>query len=159
MQFTRRALVGRSISAIGLSLGLLPFARIRFARAQTSAETAVSFRWRVPDSHFQTVKDSLAFEGTVEQERDTKGLPLIAIIIGVAMLPSLADALLNLRRKLEQPGLKIDARNQEIKIDVDPTLPRGMILLVDSSGAKLYDSDQLTDPLVLAKTLAASMGK
>ena len=46
------------------------------------------------------------------------------------MLPSLVDAILTLRRKLVQPGLKIDARGTEIKIDVDPTLPRGTILLV-----------------------------
>src|SRR5512147_1505533 len=57
---------------------------------------------------------------------------------GDAMLPSL-DAILTLRCKLVQPDLKIDTGGTEIKIDVDPTLPHGTIVLVDASGAKLYE--------------------
>ncbi|MFZ1413085.1 MAG: hypothetical protein WAS73_00680 [Defluviicoccus sp.] len=159
MRLTRRTFTGRAVRASGFVLGLVPLARIQFVGAQTSADEAVSFRWRVPAAHYHTVQDSLVFDGKVEQERDTKGLPLVAVLVGVAMLPSLADAVLTLRRKLVQPGLKIDVRGPEIKIEIDPTLPRGMILLVDGSGAKLYEPNQLTVPAELAKAIAAAMSK
>lgn len=119
----------------------------------------VAFRWRVPSAHYQTVEDALRFEGTVEEERDTKGLPLVFVFVGVALLPSLVDAVLTLRRKLVQPGLKIDARGTDIKIGVDATLPPGTILLCDKTGCKLYEPDQLTDPAKLAEALAGAKAK
>jgi hypothetical protein len=119
----------------------------------------VSFRWRVPTAHYETVKSSLIFKGTVEEEHDTKGLPLIFIFIGVTLLPSLIDAIITLRRKLVEPGLKIDTRDKEVKIDVDSDLPRGSILLIDKKGAKLIEPDQLTVPSELTKVLADAMAK
>lgn len=128
------------------------------AGAQTAENEPIRFRWRVPTAHYQTVENTLVFDGRVEEERDTKGV-LVVVFVGVAMLPSLVDAVLTLRRKLVQPGLKIDARGTEIKIEVDATLPRGTILLVDASGAKLYEPDQLTDSAELAKALIGAKSK
>ncbi len=119
----------------------------------------VAFRWRVPSAHYQTVEDALRFEGTVEQERGSKGLPLVMVFVGATLLPLLVDAILVLRRKLVQPGLKIDARGTEIKIEVDPTLPRATILLCDQTGCKLYEPDQLTAPAELLKALAGAKAK
>jgi hypothetical protein len=158
MLATRRSFTGGAASLIILEAGSVLFANLPPASAQAAAEEEVSFRWRVPIAHFQTVEDSLTFQGSIEEERDTKG-PLVFILIGVALLPSLADAVLTLRRKLVQPGLRIDTRGTEIQINVDPTLPRGMILLVDRSGAKLYEPDQLADSAELAKALATAVGK
>jgi hypothetical protein len=118
--------------------------------AQAESGQKVSFRWRVPTAHYQTVEDSLVFDGKIEEERNTKGLLLVFVFVDVALLPSLVAAILTLRRKLVQPGLKIDARGTDIKIDVDPTLPRGTILLCDKTGCKLYELDQLTKPAELA---------
>ncbi len=136
----------------------------RCARAQAPSQQPetgerVSFRWRVPSAHYETVQSALRFDGTVENERDSKGLPLVMIFVGVALLPSLVDAILTLRRKLVQPGLKIDTRGPEIKIDVDSNLPRGTILIVDGAGAKLYEPDQFSDPAKLAEALLAAKGK
>jgi hypothetical protein len=138
---------------------LLTFAPVNAAGKQTAENEPIRFRWRVPTGHYETVKDSLVFDGEIEEERNTKGLPLVFVFVGVALLPSLVDAILTLHRKLVQPGLKIDTRGTEIKIDVDPTLPRGTILLVDASGAKLYEPDQITDPAELAQTLIGSKSK
>lgn len=138
---------------------MLPLAKLAPARAQDAAEEEVRFRWRVPIAHYQTVENNLRFQGTVEQERDAKGVPLVFVFIGFVAMPSLANAILTLRRKLVQPGIKIDGRGTEIKIEVDPTLPRGMILLVDKDGATLYDSGQLADPAELVKALAGAKSK
>lgn len=152
----------RDILALAVAwatLRLLTFVPVSAAGTQTAQNEPIRFRWRVPTAHYETVKDSLVFDGEIEAERDTKGLPLIFVFVGVALLPSLVDSILTLRRKLVQPGLRIDARGTDIKIDVDPTLPRGTILLVDNSGAKLYEPDQLTDPVELVKALAGAMSK
>lgn len=144
---------------MALALGSVFLSPFLSSCVRAASEERVAFRWRVTPAHQQTVQDSLVFDGTVEQERDTKGLPFAVILVGVALLPSLADAILTLRRKLVQPGLIIDTRGAEIKIDVEPNLPRGTMLLVDESGSTLYEPDQLTQPAELAKAIAAAVGK
>jgi hypothetical protein len=135
----------------GASLGAM-------SRGAFAADEPVHFTWRVPVAHEQTVLESLRYEGTVTPERDTKGLPLAFIFAGVSMLPWLADAILTLRRKLVQPGIKIDTRGAEIKIEVDSTLPRGYILVVDAAGAKLYEPGEVASPAELVKVLGAGKG-
>jgi hypothetical protein len=159
MTMTRRAFVGCAAGTAATVLGLAVLCGPVPIYAQSESGQEVSLRWRVPSIYYETVKNSLVFSGKIEEERDTKGLPLVVVFVGVALLPSLADAILTLRRKLVQPGLKIDARGTNIKIDVDPTLPRGTILLVDNSGAKLYEAAQLTNPAELVKALAGALSK
>src|SRR5512132_3741381 len=157
MAITRRAFVGCATGTASAVLGQATVCASAPIRAQAESGQKVSFRWRVPTAHYQTVENGLIFDGNIEEERDTKGLPLVFVFVGVALLPSLVDAVLTLRRKLVQPGLRIDARGTVIKIDIDSTLPRGTILVVDNSGAKLYEPDQLTDPAELTKVLAGAM--
>ena len=52
-----------------------------------------------------------------------------------------------------------DARGDEIKIDIDPDLPRVRILLVDKSEAKIFEPDQLSTPTELIKILANAKAK
>ena len=77
MVLTRRAFAGGAAGGAagltGLFLGLVSLASFQPARAQTATEKPVSFRWRVPTAHYQTVENTLVFDGSVEEERDTKG--------------------------------------------------------------------------------------
>ena len=111
---TRRTFTGRIAGAIVILSGLARV--IRAYSKETDKE--VSFRWRVPAAQSEIVKNNFEFTGIIETEDDTKGLPLVLIYIGVSLLPSLVDAILTLRQTLVQPGLKIDARGDEIKIAV-----------------------------------------
>jgi hypothetical protein len=153
--FTRRTIIGQIAGMVALFSGLAQ--AIRANTAENAKE--VSFRWRVPVAQSEIVKSNLKFSGTIDTEHDTKGLPLVLIFIGASLLPSLVDAILTLRQKLVQPGLKIDARGDEIKIDVDPDLPRASLLIVDQSGAKFYEPDQLSAPAELIKILANAKTK
>lgn len=152
---TRRTFAGRIAGVIAGLSG--PAQAIRAYPAETSK--LVSFRWRVPIAQSGIVKNHLKFTGKIDTEHDEKGLPLVFIFLGVALLPDLVNEILILRQKLVQPGLKIDARGDEIKIDVDPDLPRGTILLVDKSGAKIYEPDQMSTPTELIKILANATAK
>jgi hypothetical protein len=151
----RRTFTGRIVWAVAM-LSTLARATRTYSEETTKE---IPFRWRVPVAQYGIVKSNLKFIGKIETEHDTKGLPLILIFIGISLVPSLADAILVLRQKLIQPGLKIDARGNEIKIDVDPDLPRATILLIDKSGAKIYEADQLSTPTELIKILANAMTK
>jgi hypothetical protein len=153
--FNRRTFTGRIPWVIAILSGL---GQITRAYPEEISQK-VAFRWRVPIAQSEIVKNTLKFNGNIETEQDKKGLPLVFIFIGVSLLPSLVDAILTLRQKLVQPGLKIDARGSEIKIDVDPNLPRATVLLVDKSGAKIYEPDQLSTPTELIKVLTDAKGK
>jgi hypothetical protein len=152
---TRRTFIGRIAAVVAILSE--PAQAIRAYSADTAKE--VAFRWRVPVAQSEIVKNNLKFTGKIDTEHDKKGLPLVLIFIGFSLLPSLVDAILTLRQKLVQPGLKIDARGDEIKIDVDPDLPRATILLVDKSGAKIFEPDQLSTPTELIKILANATTK
>lgn len=149
---TRRAIAYRIAGAVAVVSGIWGS-----SRAQDSAQ--ISYRWRVPTAQIQIVKDSLRFSGQPETEKDQKGLPLVAIFAGVTLLPSLVDAILSVRQRLVQPGLKIDARGAEITIDIDPDLPHGTILLVDKSGSKIYEPRQPPTSADLIKALANAQTK
>lgn len=159
MAMTRRAFVKCATRTAGALLWLVGSFCSMPVRAQMERKDQVSFRWRVPSAHYETVEEALVFDGAIEEERGTKGLPLVLIFVGVALLPSLIDVILTLRSKLVQPGLKIDARGREIKIDVDPTLPRGTILVCDKTRCRLYEPDQLATPAELTKVMIDAMSK
>jgi hypothetical protein len=158
MPATRRAIVRKAAGAAIMAAGVELLGDITGTNAEETGEKKVLFWWRVSANYSESIRSDLKFEGKIEQERDAKGLPLIVIFIGVALLPSLADAILKLRNRLVQPGLKIDARGNNIKIDIDPDLPHAMILLIDKSGTKLIESNQLTSQAELIKTLAGLKG-
>src|SRR4051794_8034250 len=104
--FSRRSVGNVIVWGIPVIMGLIP----TIAASPQEVEKGIAYRWRVPVTYSDTVKESLKFKGKIETEQDSKGLPLIFIFAGVSLLPSLADAILTLRKKLVQPGIKIDAR-------------------------------------------------
>src|SRR4051794_23055376 len=126
-KLTRRKFCDRGARGAIMLAVLSLSARREGAQGQGTAKEKVKFRLRVPAAHYEAVHDILQFEGKIEPERDTKGLPLSFIFVGLSLLPSLADAILTLRQRLVQPGIKIDTRGDEIRIDVAPDLPRGTI--------------------------------
>jgi hypothetical protein len=124
-----------------------------------AAQEVVEFRWTVPPALLTETIGDLQYCGKVDTESDSKGLPLVAIIAGVAALPILADAILRLRARLIQPGITIDARSKPVRIEVNGNIPKGYILLIDSKGANLIDSSELKTSGDLSKLLSASIGK
>jgi hypothetical protein len=154
--------VGRREVCLWISLGLMPLLGLKPLRgwAADIRESAgsVSFEWRVPVAQYDLVKSNLQFDGDIKTESDTKGLPFVFIFIGLTLLPSLADAVLKVRNKLIRPGVKIDARDKDVKVEIDPSLPKDTILTVDGTGAKLYDRDEIPDAETLVQTLGKSLG-
>jgi hypothetical protein len=120
-------------------------------------ETPRNVRWRVPIAHVDTVKNNLRFEGTVTDEKDEKGVPLVFVFIGTVLLPYLADAVLALRREIVHGGLIIDTRGAEIVIDNDKRLDAGVIVVVTQNGTYFYERDEIEDPSELIAALLKGM--
>ncbi|MEP6880281.1 MAG: hypothetical protein ABI865_15695 [Nitrosospira sp.] len=117
----------------------------------------MEFSWRVSEAHQNIVENTLKFDGTIKSDEDAKGA--IYIFVGVAMLPSLVDAILNLRAKLVRPGIVIDTREREIKIETSSILPGGAILLVDKNGSSLMEKGEIPSPAGLESAIESALRK
>ena len=155
MKIRRKMIVG--IAATPLLLRQLSFAQ-EAAATELKPPEAVSFSWRVLPAHRALVESTLKYKGSVTTENE-KGLPIVAVFVGIALLPYLANAIIDLQHKLTRLGIVIDTRQKEIKISTDPNLPKGAILLIDKSGSKLIEPADVKDPSDLVKAISASLAK
>lgn len=121
-------------------------------RVFAKGDESVEFSWRIGEAHREFLTAQLQMEPT--EPEDEKGL-FIYVFAGLIAVPYLADAVLKLRDRLITPGVKIDVRGKKILIETDPTLPKGHILVVDKSGAKLYPPGEIKDPAALVEKLTA----
>ncbi len=125
---------------------LLSFVAILTSKQIVQAKTEHILRivWRVPVAHIDTVKSSLVFEGDITEEKNTKALPLIYVIAGVVLLPDFVSSLVDVIDKIKRGGgLKIDARGDPIRVEIDPLLDRGTMIIVDKNGTtRFLDKDE-----------------
>ncbi len=113
-----------------------------------------AIRWRVPKVYYETVKREFRFEGEIKAgDKDEKGLPLVFIFVGVALLPYLAKAVLALRREIVYGGVVIDTRGETIDIVTDKSLSSGVIIVVSPEGTNLYERDEIENPTELVDVL------
>lgn len=122
-------------------------------RTDEGEDRSYKLRWRVSTAHFESVRDTLHFDGEITTEMDQKGIPLVFVFVGVVLIPYLADAVLALRRDMVYGGLVIDARAAEIVIENDPRLDGGTIVVVTAQGTKIYDREEIGNPSDLIAAL------
>jgi hypothetical protein len=123
------------------------------AEQTTYADTPVQFQWRVPIAHYETVKNELDFDGTIEPEKDAKGVPLVFIFVGAVLIPYLAKTVIALCHEIKYGGVVIDTRGEKIIIDTDKSIPGGMVVVVSTEGTEIYDKDEIEKPSALAEVL------
>jgi hypothetical protein len=145
---TRRGLLGALVAG-----GMAPLIAPTLGMATSTEETPQNFRWRVPVAHVETVKNNLRFDGSVTNEKDEKGIPLMFVFLGAVLLPYLADAVLALRRDIVYGGVVIDMRGSEIVIENDKRLDSGVILVITPDGSDFYERDDIKAPNELVAAL------
>lgn len=72
---------------------------------------------------------------------------------GVVLLPSLAKAVLALRREIVRGGIVIDTRGKEIDIQTDKKLPGSVIVVITPDGSDFYEADEIDSLSELVKAL------
>jgi hypothetical protein len=110
-------------------------------------EPQTRFVWHLPGDRLGVAKDYIGdqFESQVDtsSEDSTRGLPLILIISAIALLPQLAEAVVQVYRGYEYGGVLITSQADELQIKTDRRLPPGMVIVKSGNGITLY---QATNP-------------
>jgi hypothetical protein len=138
------------VFVVGAAAGFASTIHVLVANAD---ETSQRLRWRVPVAHVEIVKDNLRFDGSVINEKDEKGIPLVFVFVGAVLLPYLADAVLALRRDIVYGGVVIDTRGPEIVIENDKRLDSGVIVVITPDGSDFYERDDIEAPNELVAAL------
>ena len=132
----RRSFIASTISTLYLSW------QGAFHRAWGASDERVSIRWSVHRDRLEPVKKGLRWEGKIEPDltsrRDTRGLPILYILVGALGLSQLAKSLIGVAKDYRHGGLMVDARGEDLVIKDLPTLDRGTILVVSDKGEKIF---------------------
>lgn len=126
------------ISLLALSILVL----IGKAYASISGQEMTNFEWRVSRSQVNIVKVGMDFDGKVVPDlatvTDTKGLPLVYILVGSASILQIAKTLLDVYRDFRYGGIVISGKDGEINIKNDARIAGGTIVVYDKNDIKFY---------------------
>ncbi len=136
-------------------LGMLVFPFSRFLKLQVyGQETATTtIEWRIPREQVKTVTEQLTFTGEITGDpatvEDTKGLPLVYILVGAVALAELAKILLEVYRDIKYGGIVIRSENGKIQIENKPEISSGTIIIQEKDTVKVIfqekDKPQILD--------------
>lgn len=150
----RRDLLAGVVAAIGLV--------VTVSRRGEAVEDRLRIRWHLPRDKVKAVRKSLGSDGEVipdsESATDTRGLPLLYYVVGVVLIPYLADAILEVYRDIKYGGLVICPRDGEVSIRNDPRIDGGTIVVCDDKGVEIYHLRNIEDPTELIKALSDLQG-
>lgn len=152
----RRSFLIQVISGM-ISVGLWRHQAVAESPSVSNSTQKYPFEWRVSIAHFNSVKRSLKFEGEVKKEKNTKGLPVVYVIVGVVLLVYLAKSILALRRDIVHGGIVIDTRHGKLVVETNKALSGGVIMVVSDNGTTLYERDEIADPNELVAALTKGL--
>jgi hypothetical protein len=128
------------------------------SRRVEPAEGRLRIRWHLPRDKVKVVRKSLRFDGDVipdtESATDTKGLPFLYYVLGVVLIPYLADAVLEVYRDYKFGGLVVRVGDDEVLIGNDPRIDGGTIVILDDNGIEIFNQRNIEDPTELIKALS-----
>lgn len=129
------------------------------AGAAESSDQPVAFEWRVPANQVEIVRNNLAYEGQERPQTDGRGVPVLVVFVGLALLAYLAKAVLALQRQIAYGGVLVDTRADPVRITHDKALDAGVILIVGKDGTQIIERNEITDPAQLIEALGKALGK
>jgi hypothetical protein len=112
------------------------------APAQPS-QAQVEYEWEMPRRYGASAAKHLGV-GPESIRRspnddDSRGGPLLVIIVGVIALVWLAEAILRLRREIRYGGIIVEDRGSRLRIRNDPRLPGRVIIIKDKNGVTVKE--------------------
>ncbi len=123
------------------------FARLFPERLVWGQESeSVDIRWRVPREKVRTVREQLNFEGEITGDpstiEDSKGLPLIYILVGVVAIGQLARTLLEIYRDVKYGGIIVRNENGKVLIENDPRINSGTMIIQQGDDVQVIFRDE-----------------
>jgi hypothetical protein len=129
--------------------------------AHSEAATSVSVRWAISREDLEALGDTLKFDGQItpdsSQGTDSRGLPLLYILVGSILLPHLAEVLLTLYQRLG-PGIVVQDSDKGLTISRDPAVPSDMMILKGKDGLQIRAIRQIPNSSAILDLLKAIPG-
>lgn len=136
-----------------LMLTMLGF---RETTAEAGEDERLSFRLMVPEAHRKTVENELTYEGEVKKA-EGKGV-VVWVFVGLALVPSLVQAVIKLQRQIQYGGIVIDTRKTPLDIRVDKRLPSGLIVVLQPDGKVQFERDEVEGPDKIIESIMKGLG-
>lgn len=129
------------------------------------SDKSVTVDWVMPREQVELVNGVLKLGG--EQIRgvpgsaeDTKGLPLLYVILGAVVVVALAEAILSIYRDAKYGGVSVDASSGKFVVQSNLAIPPGTVLIKDRDGqVRVHELPPKGALLKLTELLLAAMGK
>ena len=153
----QRRQCGKAIISLALLSSIFP------VRAQSEKEFKLT--WTVPSNRVAIARASVNFKadqvrGDPASETDSKGLPLLYILIGVALLPEIAKGLVTVYKDWENGATIVDATGDRLTITHDPQ-GSSDVTVVKTDGGKVavYDNRKSFDAAKWVEILTSATKK
>ncbi|MFZ1413084.1 MAG: hypothetical protein WAS73_00675 [Defluviicoccus sp.] len=108
----------RALVCSALVLTVLKRPAIAPARAVEPTDQPLAFEWWVPANQVEIVRNNLAYQGQERPQTDGRGIPILVVFVGLALLAYLAKAILALQRQIAYGGVVVDTRGDPVPITV-----------------------------------------
>lgn len=112
------------------------------AYASLSDQEMINIEWSVSRGQVNIVREGIDFDGkvipNVDTVTDTKGLPLIYILVGSASILQMAKTLLDVYRDVRYGGIVISGKDGKINIKNDVRISGGTIVVLNKDDVKFY---------------------
>lgn len=159
MQHIQRRCVSRMLGRCAAVLPLVSWSGLARAAGEQPGEQKVPFEWHAPAAQVSIVRLNLTYTGGETTQTDGRGVPLLVIFVGVALIPYLAKAVIELQRQIAHGGVVVDARGPTVKITSDKALDGGVIVVVGQDGTTNIERDETDGMAALITAIARALRK
>jgi hypothetical protein len=126
----RRALLKVLAAAAAFSPIIL---KTNFASA---VDPQLNVEWRVPEDQVQPLMEAIPLKKTDKYNQRNPLLIGAVVLIGAALVPKIAQAVIDVCYRYKSGGVIIDTRSQPVVVSADPSVAPGYALIISKDGVK-----------------------
>jgi hypothetical protein len=150
----RTLLIGAT--AIGANVG---FIRVCFPQGPQE----VMVVWSISNAELQLIGDTIKYKGELQPVAsagaDSRGLPLLYLLIGTIVLPHLAETLFVLYQRISGSGIVVQDSDKGLLISRDVLLPSDVMVIKGKNGIDVKTIRKIPDSSVILQALKFSPAK
>ena len=117
-------------------LGTIGAAVLGCRNSRAAAESELQVEWRVAEEQVKPVTEAMAVTKGETYEQRNPLLIGVVVLVGVALVPKVAQAIVDVYYRYKSGGVIIDARSQPVVISTSPRVAPGYALIISSDGVK-----------------------
>jgi hypothetical protein len=139
-------------------LAFLLLANADSACAESGSEK-VQIQWSIEREYVPKLRETLVFSGEIKPDlsskTDSRGLPILYVLVGAISLDHLIKTILDVYRELSKGGTVLVPTSEGLEVSSNPALPAGTIVVRTEKGVRIEavpssDRDVTADMLLRA---------